>query len=153
MKHWLLSFGVVFVALAFLLQGASAADRHPGVTAASIGVGAASTASFFALQGWTLHGRHRSGALGSTGAAVVTTAGCLALSPIIGTVLTQRELTYQEAYGLFADCVIPFIGAWLVDKAFEAHPEWEPDRAVVRPARAVVRSERPVRRRASRHRQ
>ena len=140
MKPWLLSFVVALVALALLLQGANAAERHRGVTAASIGVGAASTAGFFALQGWSLKGRHRSGALGSTGAAIVTTAGCLALSPMVGTVLTQRELTYREAYGLFADCLIPFIGAWLVDKAFEAHPEWEPDR------RVVVRAERPVRR-------
>jgi hypothetical protein len=153
MKHWLLAFSVAFGALALILQGANAASRHPGVTAASIGVGAASTASFFALQGWSLKGHHRSGALGSTGAAVVTTAGCLALSPIVGTALTQRELSYREAYGLFADCMIPFIGAWLVDKAFDAHPEWEPDRVVARPARAVMRSERPVRRRASRHRQ
>ena len=153
MKHWSLSFGVAFVALAFLLQGAKAADRHPGITAASIGVGAASTAGFFALQGWTLKGHHRSGALGSTGAAVVTTAGCLAVSPMVATVLTQRQLTYREAYGLFADCMIPFIGAWLVDKAFDAHPEWEPDRAVARPARAAMRSERPARRRTSRHRQ
>jgi hypothetical protein len=76
---------------------------------------------------------------------IVTTAGCLALSPIVGTVLTQRQLTYREAYGLFADCVIPFIGAWLVDKAFDAHPEWEPDRALVR--------REPPRRRPSRHRQ
>ena len=27
---------------------------------------------------------------------------------------------------LTADCVVPFIGAWLVNKAFDAHPEWEP---------------------------
>jgi len=144
MKLWLLSFSFALVALGFPLQGANAAERHRGITAASIGVGAASTAGFFALQGWTLNGNHRSGALGSTGAAVVTTAGCLALSPIVGTVLSQRELTYREAYGLFADCVIPFIGAWLVDKAFDVHPEWEPDRVVARP-------ERP--RRVSRHRQ
>ena len=145
MKQWSSSFSVAVVVLAFFLQGVNAAERHRGVTAASIGVGAASTAAFFALQGWTLDGNHRSGALGSTGAAIVTTAGCLALSPIVGTVLTRRELTYREAYGLFADCVIPFIGAWLVDKAFDAHPEWEPDRAVVR--------REPSRRRPSRHRQ
>jgi hypothetical protein len=146
MKHQLLSLCVALGALAVLHQGANAASRHPGVQAASIGVGAASTAGFFALQGWSLKGHHRSGALGSTGAAVVTTAGCLALSPIVGTVLTQRELTYREAYGLFADCVIPFIGAWLVDKAFDAHPEWEPDRA-------AVRYERPAHRRTVRRRQ
>jgi hypothetical protein len=146
MKHWLLSFSVAVAASAFVLQGASAAERHRGVTAASIGVGAASTASFFALQGWSLKGHHRSGALGSTGAAVVTTAGCLALSPMVATVLTQRQLSYREAYGLFADCMIPFIGAWLVDQAFDAHPEWEPDRA-------GVRAERPVRRRPPRYRQ
>jgi hypothetical protein len=144
MKLWLLSFCVAFGALALFAQNANAASRHPGVAAASIGVGAASTAGFFALQGWSLHGHHRSGALGPTGAAIVTTAGCLALSPIVGTALTQRELTYREAYGLFADCVIPFIGAWLVDKAFDTHPEWEPDKVAVRSA--AQPKPRPVRR-------
>jgi hypothetical protein len=26
---------------------------------------------------------------------------------------------------MIADCAIPFIGGWLMNKAFDAHPEWE----------------------------
>jgi hypothetical protein len=149
MKQWLWLCVIAVASLALGSQSANADSvrrTEPGLQATSIGVGAASTVGFFALQGWSFNGRHRSGALGSGGAAVVTTAGCLALSPIVGTVLTQRELTHREAYGLFADCVVPFIGAWLVNQAFDAHPEWEP-------GRAVARSERSGRRRPSRIRQ
>jgi hypothetical protein len=60
--------------------------------------------------------------------------------------LAQRELTYREAYGLTADCIIPFIGSWLVDKTLDAHPEWDPDLAAARQARQA----RPAHRRAGR---
>jgi hypothetical protein len=120
-------------------QSADAAPRRHrsdlGIKAASISVGVGSTAGFFALRDWKLRGSGRVNGFTATGAAVVTTMGCLALSPIVGTLLTGRELTYREAYGLTADCIIPFIGAWLVDKAFDAHPEWDPDRVAARPAR------------------
>ena|SRR5947209_5343273 len=101
-------------------------ETDPRISAVSFGVGAATTAGFFALRNWQLHDKGRLNGLGINGAAVMTTAGCLALSPIVGTIVVQRELTFREAYGLTADCVIPFIGSWLVNKAFDAHPEWEP---------------------------
>ena len=31
----------------------------------------------------------------------------------------------REAYVMTADCVIPFVGDWLMNQAFNAHPEWE----------------------------
>jgi hypothetical protein len=24
-----------------------------------------------------------------------------------------------------ADCIVPFVGGWLMNKAFDDHPEWE----------------------------
>jgi hypothetical protein len=123
------------VALPLFCQSANAGSStphrtDPRITAASIGVGAATTAGFFALRDWRLNNSNRrlNGFTG-TGAAVVTTMGCLALSPIVGTVMVGRELTFREAYALTADCVVPFVGAWLVNKAFDAHPEWEPKTA------------------------
>jgi hypothetical protein len=101
-------------------------ETDPRISATSFAVGVGSTAGFFALRNWQLHNKGRLNGLGVNGAAVMTTAGCLALSPIVGTFMVQRELTFREAYGLAADCVVPFVGAWLVNKAFDAHPEWEP---------------------------
>jgi hypothetical protein len=125
----------VVAGLALLCQDAVAGSRRqhtddPRLKAASFGVGTASTVGYFALRDWHLNKSGRLHGLSTAGAATVTTMGCLALSPIVGTMMVQRELTFREAYGLAADCVIPFIGAWLVNRAFDAHPEWEP-----RPAR------------------
>jgi hypothetical protein len=151
MKYWPSSIAIAAAAMALLCHGANASSLRqyrtdPRLQATSIGVGAATTVGFFALRDWKLHGNHRVNGLTSVGAAVVTTAGCLALSPIVGTLLVGRELTFREAYGLTADCLIPFIGAWLVNKAFDAHPEWEGKKA-------SIRSERSGRRRPSRNRQ
>jgi len=125
---------VVCVALAVFCQTADASalrknQTDPRLSAVSFGVGAATTVGFFALRNWQLHDHGRLNGLGVNGAAVVTTGACLALSPIVGTLVVRRELTFREAYALTADCVIPFIGGWLVNKAFDAHPEWEPRKA------------------------
>ncbi len=125
---------VVCVALALLCQTADARllrknQTDPRLSAASFGVGIATTAGFFALRNWQLHNKGRLNGLGVNGAAVATTGACLALSPIVGTLMVQRELTFREAYALTADCIIPFIGGWLVNRAFDAHPEWEPRKA------------------------
>jgi hypothetical protein len=128
---------VVCAAMAVSCQigNASSSRKHetdPRLSATSFGVGTAGTVGFLALRNWQFHNHGRLNGLGVNGAGVVTTAGCLALSPIVGTLVVQRELTFREAYGLTADCVIPFIGSWLVNKAFDAHPEWEPRKARLR---------------------
>ena len=125
---------VMGVALALSCQTADASplrknQTDPRLSATSFGVGIASTVGFFALRNWQLHNHGSLNGLGMNGAAAVTTGACLALSPIVGTLMVQRELTFREAYALTADCVIPFIGGWLVNKAFDAHPEWEPRKA------------------------
>jgi hypothetical protein len=125
---------VLCIALAVFCQTADAGvlrknQTDPRLSAVSFGVGTATTVGFFALRNWQLHNHGRLNGLGVNGAAVVTTGACLALSPIVGTLVVQRELTFREAYALTADCVIPFVGGWLVNKAFDAHPEWEPRKA------------------------
>lgn len=130
MRQWILA-GTVGAALALLCQSADAGTRRhhttdPRLQAASFIVGTGSTVGYFALRDWRLNSHGRLHGLTSTGAMTVTTMGCLALSPIVGTVMVRRELTFREAYALTADCVIPFVGAWLVNRAFDAHPEWEP---------------------------
>jgi hypothetical protein len=150
MKSWFASVVIGIAALVLICQSANATPRRhrsePGLTAASVAVGVGSTAGFFALRDWKLRGSGRVNGFTATGAAVVTTMGCLALSPIVGTVLIGRELTYREAYGLTADCIIPFIGSWLVDKAFDAHPGWDEGRPSGEPV-ASTRRTRPARRR------
>jgi len=137
MTRMLSGLTVVGAALALFCQTADAGplrknQSDPRLSAASLGVGIASTVGFFALRNWQLHNHGRLNGLGMNGAAVVTTGACLALSPIVGTLMVQRELTFREAYALTADCVVPFVGGWLVNKAFDAHPECEPRKARVK---------------------
>jgi hypothetical protein len=125
---------VVGVAWALFCQTADAGplrrnQTDPRLAATSFGVGVAGTVGFFALRNWQLHNKGRLNGLGINGAAITTTGACLALSPIVGTLMVQRELTFREAYALAADCIVPFVGGWLVNQAFDAHPEWEPRKA------------------------
>ena len=89
----------------------------------SIGVGAASTAAYLASTIGT--GDGNTAALSQGGAIALTTVGCMALSPIVGTIVVNRELTMREAHVMAASCVVPIIGGWLVEAAYDAHPEWE----------------------------
>jgi hypothetical protein len=91
------------------------------------GVGLGMTAGYFALNDWNWKwdsARHGITALGAT---VLTTMGCAALSPIVATAVLNRPLKYREAHILIGGCIIPIIGGWLVDQAYENHILWAPD--------------------------
>jgi hypothetical protein len=53
----------------------------------------------------------------------VTSAGCIIAYPFIASVVLNRMLTPREAYTGMADCVVPFIGGWIVDAALP-HDAW-----------------------------
>jgi hypothetical protein len=53
--------------------------------------------------------------------------GCAALSPIVATAVINRPLTYREAHIMIADCLIPIVGGWLVNEAYNQHILWAPD--------------------------
>jgi len=120
----------LIAAFAFACQSADAKSRrHIGkrLTAVSIGVGAASTATYFALNDWHWKwdsGRHGVTSLGAWG---LTTIGCAALSPIVATAVLDRPLKYREAHILIGGCVVPIVGGWLVNQAYNHHVLWAPD--------------------------
>ena len=120
----------VLAAFAFSSQGADAkARKHQidnRIRAVAIGVGAASTAAYFAINDWKWHGWNNGSGLSQVGAWGITTVGCIAVSPMVATVVLDRPLTQREAHILIGSCLIPLIGGWLVNEAYEAHPEWEP---------------------------
>lgn len=115
-------------AFVFTYQGADAHWRkHPvdkRLAAVSIGVGAASTAAYFSINNWKF-GHWQASSISQFGAYAGTTIGCMAVSPMVATVVVNRPLTMREAHVLVASCVLPIIGGWLVNDAYNAHPEWE----------------------------
>jgi hypothetical protein len=122
-------FAVVAMAFALLCQNAEAGPLKrkkddPRLTVSGFAVGAGMTAGYFALRDWRWKDPRNAKVSGGA-ATVITTVGCMALSPIVGTIVVQRELTLREAYVMTADCVVPFVGGWLMNKAFDDHPEWE----------------------------
>src|SRR5262245_34993320 len=118
MKRWLGIVTVLIAAMGLLCQNAEARvlkrnQDDPRLFWSGLAVGAGMTAGYFALRDWKwkdpAHAKVSSG-----GAAVLTTVGCMALAPMVGTIVVQRELTLREAYVMTADCVIPFVGGWLM---------------------------------------
>jgi hypothetical protein len=113
-----------------LLQPADAAGRrYDGrkLAIASTVVGVGTTAGYFALNDWNWKWDSARHGITQAGAIAFTTIGCMALSPMVGTVVLNRPLTYREAHVMIAGCVIPFIGGWLVNQAYEHHVLWAPD--------------------------
>jgi hypothetical protein len=113
-----------------LLQPANASDRRHDkrtLAVASTVVGAGTTAGYFALNDWNWKWDSARHGITQTGAIAFTTIGCMALSPMVGTVVLNRPLTYREAHVMMGSCLIPFIGGWLVDQAYEHHVLWAPD--------------------------
>jgi hypothetical protein len=121
-----LMFAVAILAGAMMLVGerAQAGEFHifrgdRRLVVSNIAVGAATTGAYFAIrnQGGGIHRFAKVSAWG------LSTAGCMALSPIVGGIVVQRELTRREVHAMLADCVVPFIGGWLMNAYFDAHPE------------------------------
>jgi len=94
--------------------------QDPRLVPVGIGVGAASTGASLAATAHH-HGHIGDGVYISAWAA--TAYGCAIVYPMVGTVVLNRPLTPREAYVGMADCIVPFIGGWLVDAALP-HDAW-----------------------------
>jgi hypothetical protein len=132
MNRKLAIFAAVIAAFAISCQGADAKSRRhidKRLTAVSIGVGAASTAAYFALNDWHWKWDSSRSGITSLGAWGITTVGCAAVSPIVATAVLGRPLKYREAHILIGSCVIPIVGGWLVNEAYNHHVLWAPDEA------------------------
>jgi hypothetical protein len=123
-----------------LAQGpASAGGRHHHdkkvLAATSTVVGAGATAAYFAINDWNWKWDSARSGLTSAGAIVATTIGCAAVSPMVATAVLNRPLSYREAHVLVASCIIPFVGGWLVNEAYDHHIMWAPDEPAAAPTR------------------
>jgi hypothetical protein len=101
---------------------AKAASRpSPNVEAGSNGVNGGSTATYLAQA---YRGGDYQGAGVSASWGLGTTFGCMALSPIIAGALVNanehRELTSREVHVMMANCTIPLVGGWLMEKYFDS---------------------------------
>jgi hypothetical protein len=56
-------------------------------------------------------------------AFAVTSLACIAVYPIVGTIFLNRPLTPREMYTGVGDCIVPFVGGWIVDSLLP-HDAW-----------------------------
>ncbi len=121
---------------AFLFaQSVGASERKPidpAIDMTANVVGAGWTVGYFAINHWHWKWDAGSAGISSAGAIVGTTIGCMATSPIVATVALNRPLTFREAHILMGSCLIPFIGGWLVNEAYNEGWLWAPDEKPVR---------------------
>ena len=128
MNRALAVLAAVIAAFVVTCQGADAHWRRhhtdKRLVAVSIAVGAASTATYLSINSWKFD-HWNATSITQFGAYAGTTIGCMAVSPMVATVVVDRPLTMREAHVLIASCVLPIVGGWLVNQAYDAHPEWE----------------------------
>jgi hypothetical protein len=87
--------------------------QDPRLTAAGIGIGIGTGVGGYYLT--QTHGNPGHMRMTTLGAYGVTTGACIVATPFIYTVAVNRPLTYREVYMGMADCVVPFIGSYLVN--------------------------------------
>ena len=107
---------------------------NPTIDAVNFWVGGAWTAVFFGINHWDAKWNSAHAGMTALSAGVLTTAGCVVTSPMVASALLNRPLTYREAYILFGSCVIPIVGGWAVNEAFNNGWIWAPDEKPVRVA-------------------
>ena len=127
MKRIFALAAAVLAAGTLTMQTAQAGGRHhiaKRLKVVSVATGAAATAGYFAIN--KLHWNWQDGVFPSQwGAIAGTTIGCAALAPMIGTVVVNRPLTQREGHVMIGSCIVPIICGYLVNAAYNAHPEWE----------------------------
>jgi hypothetical protein len=117
---------VAVAAMALLGQSAQAGDDFrffPGdqrLVLPSVAVGVATTGAYFAIRNHGGGGPHRFTQLSAWG---LSTVGCMSLTPIVSGIVVQREMTRREVHVMMANCVVPFVGGWLMNSYFNHHPE------------------------------
>lgn len=86
--------------------------RDPRLAASNVVVGGAATAAYFS---W----KHNHTFGGAGGAYGVSSAACTVVSPIVGTVVTGRQLTQREVWVSMGNCFVPFVGGWAMNNWFD----------------------------------
>ncbi len=139
MKRSFALAAAVFAAFVFTTPAAEAGGRNriaKEVKVAAIVTGAAATATWFSLNAWNWRWDNPHG-LTSLAAYGATTLGCMAVAPMVGTVLAKRPMTMREGHILAGSCVLPIVGGYLVNAAYNNNPQWEAGAA---PAKKVKKA-------------
>jgi hypothetical protein len=128
MKRFVLAALALIMAVGAQLKAAQAQDNYwnsnsflswwghgqdPRLTAAGIGIGIGTGVGAYALR--QKHGNPGTYRVTALGAYGITTGACRVATPFIYTVAVNRPLTYREVYMGMADCIVPFIGSYLVN--------------------------------------
>jgi hypothetical protein len=135
MKRFILAVLVLALSIGLVPQAARAQDTNswnafwawlsrgqdPRLTAVGLGIGIAGDAVSWDVT--RKHGYPPVRAMTPLGAYAATAAGCVIAYPFVATIVINRMLTPREAYTGMANCVIPFIGGWIVDAALP-HDAW-----------------------------
>jgi hypothetical protein len=89
-------------------------QKDPRLEVANTAVGIGSLGAYYVIRhdGPFVHNP-------ATAAFVLSTIGCAAVSPIVGTVMVNRPLTMREVYVGTGNCVIPFLGGWIMNAWFD----------------------------------
>jgi hypothetical protein len=87
--------------------------QDPRLTVAGIGIGIGTGVGAYLLT--KKHGNPGTTRVTALGAYGITTGACMIATPFIYTVAVNRPLTYREVYMGMADCIVPFIGSYLVN--------------------------------------
>jgi len=82
------------------------------------------TLTYRSISQWNLD-HWNAGPISEFGAYADTTIGCMAVAPVPAVV--DRPLTIREAHVLFAPCLLPVVGGWLVNETYNNHVLTAPD--------------------------
>ena len=137
MLRKLVVLAAILATVVFLCHPAGAQQRkpiNPTIDATNFWVGSAWTAVFFGINHFDAKWNSAHAGMTALSAGVLTTVGCVATAPMVASAVLARPLTYREAYMLVGSCVIPIVGGWLVNEAFNNGWMWAPDEKPVRVA-------------------
>lgn len=138
MKRFVALAAALIAATTLTLQTAEAGGKRKHfddrLKVVAVATGAAATATYFAVNEWKWKWQHGS-VFSQWGTIAGTTLGCAAVSTMVGTVVVKRPLTQREGHVMIGSCVVPIIGGYLVNAAYDANPQWEPQPAVVKKKR------------------
>ncbi len=101
--------------------------RDPRLAASNTVVGAGAAGAYYGIR----HNQgHKFFSSGGGGLYVGTSAACAAVSPIVGTIVTQRELTQREVFVSTANCFAPIVGGMAMNYWFDYYGWDKPKPAV-----------------------
>ncbi len=101
--------------------------RDPNLAASNLVVGAGAAGAYYGIR----HNQgHKFWSSGGGGLYVGTSAACAAVSPIVGTIVTQRELTQREVFISTANCFVPILGGIAMNHWFDYYGWDQPKKAV-----------------------